>query len=80
MAWTDKETGVVGFEPVGTVPDYRRRGLSRALLSHVFSKYHKQGFRRASIRTGSDYNSPANYLYRSLQPMNTYKVLDYSLE
>ncbi len=78
LAWLDKGTGVVGFEPIGTVPDYRGRGLSKALLTHVFAKYHREGYKRVSIRTGRNYEAPANYLYRSLKPTKIYNVVEYS--
>ncbi|MFZ5354051.1 MAG: GNAT family N-acetyltransferase [Bacillota bacterium] len=76
MAWLNKETGVVGFEPIGTVEGYRKKGLSKALLTHIYTAYKGQGFRSVSIRTGSQ-NELGNALYRSLKPANIYKIVLY---
>ena len=78
MAWYDSETSVVGFEPVGTVPGHRKRGLAKSLLAHAFSKAATNGFERVSIKTGSDKNNVANYLYLSLNPINVYKIIEFS--
>jgi GNAT superfamily N-acetyltransferase len=34
IMWLDEANKTAEFEPVGTHPDYRRRGLGRALLLH----------------------------------------------
>ena len=78
MAWYDAETSVVGFEPVGTVPNHRRRGVSSALLSHAFLKAHESGYQRVSIKTGSRRESAANHLYRSLGPIKVHRILEFS--
>ena len=78
MAWYDTETLVVGFEPVGTVPNHRKRGVSGALLSHAFSKAYESGYRRVSIKTSSDGDSAANHLYHSLGPIKIHEILEFS--
>ena len=78
MAWYDTETLVVGFEPVGTVPNHRKRGVCGSLLSHAFSKAYESGYRRVSIKTGSDGDSAANHLYHSLDPIKIHKILEFS--
>jgi ribosomal protein S18 acetylase RimI-like enzyme len=34
IMWLDQANKTAEFEPVGTHPDYRRRGLARAMLLH----------------------------------------------
>ena len=79
MAWYEPETSVVGFEPVGTVANHRRRGLGKALLSYAFSKARADGYKRVSIKTGSNKDAAANYLYLSLDPINVYKIIEFSI-
>jgi len=46
-------------------PDFRRRGLARALLEHVINEASAAGAIRVSLQTEVD-NAPALALYRSL--------------
>lgn len=79
-AWLDPVTSCVGFEPVGTVTTERRRGLGKALLTHVFKMCGEKGFKTASIQTGTpDLDAPANHLYHSLEPAQSYNVVAYTL-
>ena len=34
IMWLDEANSTAEFEPVGTHPDYRRRGLARAMMLH----------------------------------------------
>jgi mycothiol synthase len=43
MAWWDPVARVGEFEPVGTHPAHRRRGLGRALLRHGLRRFHELG-------------------------------------
>ncbi|NUW30052.1 GNAT family N-acetyltransferase [Nonomuraea sp. SMC257] len=36
--WTDDRNGLGHFEPVGTHPDFRRRGLARAVMLHAMHR------------------------------------------
>ncbi|HEX2910649.1 MAG TPA: GNAT family N-acetyltransferase [Chloroflexia bacterium] len=61
-AWFDKERGLAEFEPVGTKPAFRRRGLSRELLAEAHNRLRQLGCR---ISTVCSYSGalPANNLY-----------------
>ena len=79
-AWLDPMSGVVGFEPVGTVPEERKKGLCKALLTFAFKACRAKGFRKVSIRTGANPEAAANCLYRSLSPANIYHIMAYSYQ
>jgi ribosomal protein S18 acetylase RimI-like enzyme len=49
MAWWDPDARVGEFEPVGTHPDHRRRGLSRALLTWGLRRYVERGARIVQV-------------------------------
>lgn len=52
------------FEPVGTHPDHRRRGLARAVMSDGLRWFREQGAREAYVGTGAV--AAANDLYEGL--------------
>lgn len=79
MAWVNEKSGLVGYEPIGTIPSYRKKGLSKNLLKHTFNHFRKLGYKEASIRTGYRTDHPSNYLYQSLNPKNTYLISTYTL-
>jgi len=61
-AWLDRESGIAEFEPVGTMPEYRRRGLGAALLADASNRLRSAGCRKATVFSWSE--SPgANKLY-----------------
>lgn len=47
-------------------PDFRRRGLGRALLLHVFHAFQRRGAREVALGVHADNPSGAVQLYRSL--------------
>ena len=64
LVWLDEANGVAELEPVGTHPDFRRRGLARAVCSHALA-----AARALGAHTGLVYavtRSPAVTLYESL--------------
>ena len=65
MAWWDPEARVGEFEPVGTHPDHRRRGLGRALLSHGLRRYCDLGAGTVQIYSMSD-NEASEGLYQAV--------------
>jgi len=77
-AWLNPVSGVVGFEPIGTVPEERKKGLCKALLTFAFQTCKAKGFKKVSIRTGANPEAAANYLYRSLSPANIFHIMAYS--
>jgi ribosomal protein S18 acetylase RimI-like enzyme len=60
--WFDDVTRSAYFEPVGTVPAHRRRGLGRALLGEGLRRAQRMGATRAFV---CGYSDEANALYRS---------------
>lgn len=70
--WSDAALGLAEFEPVGTLPAFRGRGLASALLRSAESRLAATGCRRLSVFSGSE-SAAANALYQSvgLIPVDT---------
>jgi mycothiol synthase len=73
LAWIDRQNRAAQIDPVGTHPDYRRRGFAKALLSECFGRLHAAGIRRAYIESAPEPNI-SNRLYDSLQPVERYQA------
>lgn len=65
IIWTDEQTKVGHFEPVGTHPDFQRKGLGRCLLFDAFRRLKAEGMNEADLCTNHD-NLPAVGLYESV--------------
>jgi GNAT superfamily N-acetyltransferase len=50
--WPDRALSLAQFEPVGTHPDFQRRGLARALLHESLARLAAAGIERARVMTG----------------------------
>jgi ribosomal protein S18 acetylase RimI-like enzyme len=50
--WLDAELSLGQFEPVGTHPNFQRRGLARALLHEGLARLASAGIERARVMTG----------------------------
>ena len=74
LAWIDWENKIAEIDPVGTHPDYRRKGFARYLLLNCFFRLNKAGIREAQIIGFSD---AAKALYDSLKPARKYNILKY---
>jgi len=61
--WYDDGTHCGYFEPVGTMPEYQRRGLARSLLCEGMRRLKKMGANQAITFGGEP---PANALYKSV--------------
>jgi GNAT superfamily N-acetyltransferase len=61
-AWLDADSGVAEFEPVGTVPDYRKQGLGAALMAEASNRLRSLGCRKAIVNSWSE-SAGANRLY-----------------
>ena len=48
-------------------PRFRRRGIPRALLSHVFRVFHERGAKAVDLKVKTDNSSGAILLYESLE-------------
>ncbi len=60
--WSDAELSLARFEPVGTHPDFQRRGLARAVMQEGLARLAAAGIERAQVMTGGS-NEPAKRLY-----------------
>jgi ribosomal protein S18 acetylase RimI-like enzyme len=50
--WPDRELSMAQFEPVGTHPDFQRRGLASAVLQDSLARLAAAGIGRARVMTG----------------------------
>ena len=62
-AWFDDVTRTVVFEPVGTHPDHRQRGLGKAVMAEGLRRALRLG---ATLATVGSYSPAANALYASM--------------
>lgn len=65
ITWTDEANRVGLFEPVGTHPDFQRKGLGRAVLLEALRRLREKGIQRAIVCTSHE-NDPALKLYASV--------------
>jgi GNAT superfamily N-acetyltransferase len=65
IMWLDELNGTVEFEPVGTHPAYRRRGLAQAMLLHGMRLALAAGARHATVACMGE-PAPARELYYSV--------------
>ena len=65
IIWTDEQTKLGHFEPVGTHPDYQRRGLGKCLLFEGLRRLQSEGMTEADVCTNHD-NVAAIPLYKSV--------------
>jgi GNAT superfamily N-acetyltransferase len=65
IVWTDPVNKVGLFEPVGTHPDFHRKGLGRAVVLEGLLRLKKHGMKSAIVSTFED-NPPAIKLYESV--------------
>lgn len=67
LVWLDEAIGVGEFEPVGTHPDYERRGLASAVCRFALRRLHEEGAATAIVYARGDEDYPApKKLYESL--------------
>ncbi|MCT9932777.1 GNAT family N-acetyltransferase [Planotetraspora sp. A-T 1434] len=63
--WIDEVNRTGHFEPVGTHPDFQRRGFARAAMLHAMRRMRALGMTVATVNHNAD-NVPARRLYESL--------------
>lgn len=63
--WLDAVNAVGHFEPVGTHPSFRRKGLARAVMLHGMRDMRASGMTRATVQHDAD-NQAAEGLYSGL--------------
>ena len=64
ICWTDATTRMASFEPVGTRPEWRGRGIGRAVILEGLRRLRDKGMRTARVGTAG-FNAPAQALYES---------------
>lgn len=74
--WIDPVNRIGDFGPVGALPDYRRQGLTRAVLLEGLRRMQARGMDRVCVSTGVS-NVPALQLYESIGFKTVNKYLDY---
>ena len=65
IIWMDPVNKVGLFEPVGTHPDYQRKGLGKAVMLEGLRRLQAGGMQQAIVSTGED-NLPAIKLYEKI--------------
>jgi ribosomal protein S18 acetylase RimI-like enzyme len=71
LVWLDTRNRMGEIDPMGTHPDYRGRGLARALVTESLRRMRAAGMRYAFIACEAD-DLAVNRLYSSLGPAETY--------
>jgi GNAT superfamily N-acetyltransferase len=64
--WYDDALRVCTFEPVGTAPEHRRKGLARAVIAEGMRRAHSMGAQAASVGGGGASNPAADALYAGM--------------
>jgi ribosomal protein S18 acetylase RimI-like enzyme len=64
ICWADRTTGVGSYEPVGTRPEWRGRGIGREVIYEGLRRLRDKGMRYARVGTAG-FNAPAQALYES---------------
>ena len=76
IIWTDELTRVGHFEPVGTHPDFQRKGLGKSLLFEALRRLKSEGMTEADVCTNHD-NLAAIRLYESVGFQMDKRLLTY---
>jgi GNAT superfamily N-acetyltransferase len=64
ICWADSIAGVGSYEPVGTRPEWRGKGVGREVIYEGFRRLKAKGMRVARVATAG-FNTPAQALYES---------------
>lgn len=73
LVWIYSENKTAEIDPLGTHPDYRGRGLAKALVTESFRRMRACSIDYVYIASAHN-NDIVNCLYASLQPIETYRV------
>ena len=71
LARLDRRNRVAEIDPIGTRPEYQRRGFAKAVVAECFRRLRTHGMRYAYIGSGPE-PAVGNRLYESLGPVETY--------
>lgn len=76
IVWTDERSRIGHFEPVGTHPDFQRKGLGKSLLFEGLRRLKSEGMDEADVCTHHD-NVAAIRLYESVGFQQNKRLLTY---
>jgi ribosomal protein S18 acetylase RimI-like enzyme len=76
IIWTDEVSKIGHFEPVGTHPDFQRKGLGKSLLFEGLRRLKAEGMTEADVCTNHD-NAAAIRLYESVGFQRKKRLLTY---
>ena len=79
IVWTDPITKVGHFEPVGTHPDFQRKGLGKNMLLDAMIRLKSEGMTAADVCTNHD-NDAAIRLYESVGFKLSKRLFSYKKE
>ena len=64
ICWADRIAGVGSYEPVGTRPEWRGKGVGREIIYEGFRRLKAKGMDFARVGTAG-FNAPAQALYEA---------------
>lgn len=70
----DRGAGYAEIDPIGTRPQFQRKGLARACIAECFRRLSEEGIRNAYIGSAPE-PAPSNKLYDSLRPVERYEEM-----
>jgi ribosomal protein S18 acetylase RimI-like enzyme len=73
LVYVDDRNRLAEIDPLGTHPAFRRLGLARAMVTETMHRARQEGLRYLYIQSDPDPDIPANRLYASLGPLETYR-------
>ena len=76
ILWFDEINHVGLFEPVGTHPDFQRRGLARSLMLHCLHDMRRRGMETVKVGYDATHDA-ADRLYRGIGFERKYATLGY---
>ena len=72
--WVDWRNHLAEIDPIGTQPEFQRRGLARAVILDGFRRLAAAGIHTAYIGTGPD-PAVGNFVYAGLDPVAKYPFI-----
>lgn len=72
LVWLYPDNRTAEIDPLGTHPEYRKRGLARALILESFRRMQENGICHAYIGSDAE-DAVVSRLYSSFQPVETYQ-------
>jgi ribosomal protein S18 acetylase RimI-like enzyme len=77
LVWVYPDNCTAEIDPIGTHPDFRRKGLARALVQESFRRMRERGTRYAYIASETE-DPIVSHLYTSFDPVEFYQGYHWS--